>query len=144
MVVYQATCKQSKKIYIGNTQQKLKKRIDQHLDDVCHLANKGVASDSFAKHFAAKCDLEKNTKRKNVQELLTVDILWSGNPISCMKNFGTPSCALCMKERLLILKALRKEPDRLINSRDKLYGACRHRSKFHWYTSDATSTDEGQ
>ena len=62
MVVYQATCRQSNKIYIGNTQQKLKKRIDQHLDDVCHLTNKGAASDSFAKHFAAKCDLEKTLR----------------------------------------------------------------------------------
>ena len=52
------------KHYIGNTQQKLKKRIDQHLDDVCHLANKGVASDSFAKHFAAKCDPEKMQKER--------------------------------------------------------------------------------
>ena len=72
-------------------------------------------------------------------------ILWKGNPISCSKSFGKLNCSLCMKERLLILKALGdKKEKRLINSNNELYGACRHKSKFHRYTNTTNSnTDDG-
>ena len=51
-----------------------------------------------------------------------------------------------MKERLLILKALGDKMDkkRLINSNNELYGACRHKPKFHRYTTYNSSADEGQ
>ena len=137
MVVYKATCKKSKKFYIGNTQQKLKKRLDQHVGDVYDLANKKMTSDSFARHFAGNFKEDEKITRKTVRTCITVDILWKVNPISCKKNFGHPSCALCMKERFFIHQAIRKEPDKLINSCNKLYGACRHKTKFHWYTSSA-------
>ena len=52
IVVYKATCKKSKKYYIGNTQQKLKTRMTQHYNEVKDLLNKELASDSFAKHVA--------------------------------------------------------------------------------------------
>ena len=32
---------------------------------------------------------------------------------------------------------------RLINSNNELYGACRHKSKFHRYTTTNSNTDEG-
>jgi len=73
-----------------------------------------------------------------------MDILWKGNPISCSKSFGKLNCSLCMKERLLILKALGDNAEkRLINSNNELYGACRHKSKFHRYTTTNSNTDEG-
>ena len=51
-----------------------------------------------------------------------------------------------MKERLLILNALGDKMDkkRLINSNNELYGACRHKPKFHRYTTYNSSADEGQ
>ena len=49
-----------------------------------------------------------------------------------------------MKERLEILKQSRKNPDKLLNSNSELYGACRHKTKFHRYTRNMpASTDEG-
>ena len=36
------------------------------------------------------------------------------------------------------------EPDKLINSRSEIYGACRHKTRFHRYTKNGLpSTDEG-
>ena len=73
-----------------------------------------------------------------------MDILWKGNPISCSKSFGKLNCLLCMKERLLILKTPGDNAEkRLINSNNELYGACRHKSKFHRYTTTNSNTDEG-
>ena len=52
IVVYKAECKECKMCYLGNTQQKIKLRINQHLGEVCRLVNTGQTSDSFARHFA--------------------------------------------------------------------------------------------
>jgi hypothetical protein len=38
------------KIYIGNTQQNFKKRMTGHFQDVKKLMEKGVHSDSYARH----------------------------------------------------------------------------------------------
>ena len=70
------------------------------------------------------------------------EILWRGNPISMVKTFGTRNCALCNRERLEILKRSRKDPNSTINSCNEIYGACRHKPKFHWYIKQNTSTDE--
>jgi hypothetical protein len=40
-----------------------------------------------------------------------------------------------MKERVLILKHLRENPHIIINSNSEFYGACRHKSRFHWYAT---------
>ena len=41
----------SEDIYIGNTQQIPKKRMDGHLSDLLRLLKNGQKSDSFAAHF---------------------------------------------------------------------------------------------
>jgi hypothetical protein len=51
-VVYKATCRVCDESYIGQTQQKLKDQMGQHLNDVKKLITKGIRSDSFASHFA--------------------------------------------------------------------------------------------
>ena len=71
-----------------------------------------------------------------------MEILWKGNPISCMRSFGQLNCSLCMKERLAILDEFRKNPTKLINSQKELYGSCRHRTRFHRYCT-CESTDDG-
>ena len=62
------------------------------------------------------------------------------------KTFGTINCALCMKERLEILKFSKNTPHLLINSSTEFYGACRHKPRFHRYlTTNCTkihSTDD--
>ena len=121
--------------YLGNTQQKLKLRINQHLGEVCKLVNTGKTSDSFAKHFAQHHTSRRESKltigeaRKDV----TVTILWQGNPITCNKSFGKMKCSLCMKERIKILQYSRENPNLIINSSSEFYGACRHKPKFHRY-----------
>ena len=51
VVIYKATCKPTGKSYIGNIQEKFKKRIKGHLNYVCNLDNLNQQSDSFARHF---------------------------------------------------------------------------------------------
>ena len=145
IVVYKATCRICKAFYIGNTQTHLKQRMNLHFHDVKAQVLKNIKSDTFAKHFASH--FEKGTKlnNKEVRNTMTIDTLWEGNPISCTKSFGKLSCTLCMKERLHILKALGdKDETRLINSNNELYGACRHKPKFHRFTHYTSSTDDGQ
>ena len=146
IVVYKATCKVCEKFYVGNTQQHLKKRMNQHFSETRSLVSKNLTSDTFAKHFATHFTKGEKIATKDVRDKVSMDILWKGNPITCVKSFGKINCSLCMKERLLILKALGDKMDkkRLINSNNELYGACRHKPKFHRYTTYNSSADEGQ
>ena len=142
IVVYKIECKVTSKVYIGNTQQYLKKRMQQHFNDVKKLHNQGIKSDSYAKHFAEQLsnfeDISPTLQRSNIR----CSILWQGNPINVVKTFGTSNCALCNKERIEILKQSKKDPKSLINSCNEIYGACRHHPKFHRYKSRSPSTDE--
>jgi len=130
-------------IYIGNTQQHLKDRMGQHFSEVQNLVKKGKGSDSFAKHFATHFKEDDKVARSDVREITKTEVLWQGNAISYMKLFGRLSCLLCMKERLEIIKMAKEEPENLINSRGEIYGACRHKTKFHRYMRQTTSTDNG-
>ena len=69
-------------------------------------------------------------------------IIWQGNPITYMKSFRKLDCLLCMKERIAILDAHKKDPKELINSQNELYGSCRHKTKFHRYYHTYTSTND--
>ena len=143
LVVYKVTCKATGKFYIGNTQQKLKKRIDAHLGETCDLVNKSKASDSFARHFAEQFTTEAKITRNDVREKIYVEILWKGRAVPCIKSFRKLTCNICMKERLQILTHLRKYPKLTINSNYELYGACRHKTKFHRYENSIfISADE--
>ena len=42
-------------------------------------------------------------------------------------------CALCMKERILILKYSRENLNIIINSNLESYGTCKYKPKFHRY-----------
>jgi hypothetical protein len=88
--------------------------------------------------------MERKEMTKHVK--VRVDILWQGNPLSCVKTFGTRGCKLCAKERIEILRLVRLEPKKAINKNNEIYGACRHRPRFHKFcrlTDTAfASTDE--
>ena len=65
-----------------------------------------------------------------------------------MKTFGKLNCTLCMNERMELIKAKNLEKmmknKKMINSCTEIYGACRHKPKFHRYAiSKTSSTDEG-
>ena len=145
IVVYKATCLQSGKQYIGNTQQHVKKRLQQHVQDVKALVLHDKQSDSFASHFA--CFVPRDIPRKEMMKnhvKLKVEILWQGKPLSTVKTFGTRSCKLCAKERLEILKFTRKSPKMAINKCNEVYGTCRHKPRFHRFpkSNNNASTDE--
>ena len=134
IVVYQVKCKNTGKKYIGNTQQHFKNRMQQHFNDVRKLHQLGEKSDSYAKHFAELLSNFPTVTPKLQRNSIECSILWQGNPLSTVKTFGTPHCTLCSKERIAILKASRESPQSLINSCSEIYGACRHKPKFHRYT----------
>ena len=141
-VVYKATCKVCNMCYIGNTQQYIKNRMDQHFSDTARLVNCGEKSDSFADHFA-KHFKDGKMKRKHGREMVEMEILWQGEIIGCMKSFKQLNFWLCMQERLEILKMAKKEPKKLINSRSEIYGGCQHNTKFHRYHMNGFGTDDG-
>ena len=151
IVVYQANCVVTGMKYIGNTQQQVKSRMQQHKQDTKRLFSEGKKSDSFASHFAKL--IPEGTTAKDVcgKNLIKykVDILWQGNPLACVKTFGTSACKLCAKERLAILKITRKTPHLAINKCTEIYGACRHKPAFHRFDHNEdnkhkVSTDEAR
>ena len=74
-----------------------------------------------------------------MREMAKMKIAWHGSAVSCMETFKQLNCSLCMKERLTILKMLKKDPKKLVNSRSEICGACRHRTKFHRHHMDGNA-----
>ena len=145
IVVYKAICEKTGKAYIGNTQQFVKKRMQQHVQDVRRLVISDKSSDSFAAHFANL--VPSNIKNKAIKDLLEfkVEIIWKGNPMSCVKTFGTRMCKLCAKERMAIVKMCKLSPTKIINKCNEVYGACRHKPRFHRFEQHSTAgTDESK
>ena len=97
--MYKATCLKSGKAYIGNTQQLVKKRMQQHVQDVKRLVVSEKSSDSFATHFANLVPPKTEKKAINGFVKFKVELLWKGDPLACVKTFGTKRCKLCAKER---------------------------------------------
>ena len=146
MIVYQNTCKNTGKTYIGNTQQHFKKRMQQHNGDTRRQLSKGIKSDSFAKHFSHQMQNmnHKDTKvfHRTLRNSYTSKVLWQGKSISTVKTFGTKHCSLCSQERLHIFYKSKENPETLINSCHEIFGACRHKTRFHRYLKVAPSTDD--
>jgi hypothetical protein len=118
-----------------------------HVQDVKRLVINDKASDSFASHFAALVPEGAEKKEVKNHVKIKVDIIWQGDPISCVKTFGTKGCKLCAKERYAIIKLTRETPQLAINKCNEVYGACRHKPRFHRFdhTEHAnTSTDESR
>ena len=113
--------------------------MNQHFADAKDLVNNDKFSDSFAKHFASHFKEEDNNDitRGDVRSITKVEVIWQGNPISCMKTFKNLNCSLCTRERLEIYNAIKEDKKNgtnlLINSLNELYGGCRHNPKFHRY-----------
>ena len=127
-VVYKATCSDGK-YYIGSTQQFVKNRMGGHFDEVRSFINQRKPGDSFARHVAKKFEGEGRVSRSFARkQLRCVEVVWQGNPLSCVKTFKSLTCKLCSKERLHLYKARQKdkadETNLLINTRSDLYSAC--------------------
>ena len=140
-LIYEAKCKICNQVYIGNTQQHFKMQMSQHFTKTWWLVNKNITSDTFANHFAQHCTVSAkgNLKPKHLQEMVELRIVWEGNPISCMKLFKMHGCVLCVKEQTEILWRNCSNPTSLINSANKIYGACQHHTNFHRYITAASA-----
>ena len=109
------------------------------------LVNKGLRSNSFAKHPVTYFPTKSKTVPNNIHARFDVEILWHRNHIRCTKSFGRLTCSLCIKERLENITTIYKEPGRLINSNNELYGSCRHKPRFNRYAKTIPpSADEVQ
>ena len=128
-VVYKVTCRICDAVYIGNTQQTLKSRMNAHFNDVQKLVQDGKLSDTFACHFAQHFSQKPSPQQQ--RNIMKFEVLSSVNPIGAMKTFGKPECTLCMKERLTILNFKRKRSILVMNACSEIYGTCCHKTRFH-------------
>ena len=143
MVVYKINCSRCNKFYIGNTQQKLKTRIQQHCSGVNALLIEDVPSNSFVRHMAEHLkEANEPYSPQRIKGSIKVEILWHGNAIGCMKTFGTLRCRLCMEEKLAILRANWQQPQSLMNSIVEVNEGCKHRTRFHRLRRCADSADD--
>eukprot|EP00542_Grammatophora_oceanica_P003096 CAMPEP_0194068284 /NCGR_PEP_ID=MMETSP0009_2-20130614/87012_1 /TAXON_ID=210454 /ORGANISM="Grammatophora oceanica, Strain CCMP 410" /LENGTH=418 /DNA_ID=CAMNT_0038721369 /DNA_START=43 /DNA_END=1297 /DNA_ORIENTATION=- len=96
--LYEGKCLNSDKRYRGNTQQFVKIRTQQHVRDVKNLVQYNQRSDAFAYHFA-KYVPRSNLTRKEMTQCIRVEVktIWQGDPLSCVRTFGTKSCKLCFR-----------------------------------------------
>ena len=124
-------------IYIGNTQQTFKKRMDGHFSNLIRLLKNGHKSDSFAAHFEQH--FNTTTSRTDLRKYMPFKVVKQLSPIGEMKTFTKPNCNLCMEERLTILKKLRDKRVTIMNKNSEIYGACRHKTCFHIF---CLSTDD--
>ena len=116
-------------IYIGNTQQTFKKRINGHLSNLQRLLKNGQKPDSFAAHFVQH--FNNTTSRTDLRKCITFKVLKQLNSIGAMKTFTKPNFILCMQERLTILKKIHDKCVTVMNKNLEIYGTCRHKTTFH-------------
>ena len=83
---------------MGNTQNTLKKRMEQHFQDVAQKVQHDKNPDTFAALFAQHYD--QNPTPQQCREIMKFEILSKVNPIGSMKTWSKSSCKLRMKEIL--------------------------------------------
>jgi hypothetical protein len=100
-------------------------RMRGYFQDVKRLMEKGVHSDSYARHFACIWPRGAEVPSPGMQrDPIKCEILWQGNPISVVKTFGKNTCSLCNRERMEIIKISRATPNILINSCLEIHRVC--------------------
>ena len=72
-------------IYIGNTQQTFKKRMDGHFSNLQCLLKNGKKPDSFAAHFVQH--FNNTTSRTDLRKCMTFKVIKQLNLIGAMKTF---------------------------------------------------------
>ena len=115
-------------IYIGNTQQTLKK-MDGHFYDLLRLLKSGQKSDSFDAHSVQH--FNTTTSCTDLRKYMMFKVVNQLNTIGAMKAFTKPNYNLCLEKRLTILKKLRDKRVTIMNTNSDIDGACRHKTTFH-------------
>ena len=88
-------------IYIGNTQQTFKKRMESHFSDLLRLIKNGRKSDSFCANL--EHHFNSTTSCTYLGKYMTFKLVKQLNPIGAMKKFTKPNFNLCMEEHLTFL-----------------------------------------
>ena len=125
-------------IYIGNTQQTFKKRMDGNFSDLQRLLKNVQKSDSFSAHFVQH--FITTTSRTGLRKYMTFKVVKHLKPIGAMKTFTKPNYNLCMQERLTIPKNLRDKHVTFMNKNSEIYGACWHKTTFYRFFLSPNAT----
>jgi len=125
-VIYKAICLICKRKYIRNTQQHLKTRINQHINNIVKLKNKNIISDSFTQYFIKHFKHDNKIKASDVRNLLDIKVIRKLKPVDVVKTFGSLECKLYIKERIKIikLKLFCCSLHKYINRNMEIYRAC--------------------
>ena len=118
-------------IYIGNTQQTLKKRVDGHFSNILRLLKNRQKSESFTAHFEQH--FNSTTSRTDLHNYMAFKVEKHPNLSGTMETLTKPNCNLCMEERLMILKNLHDKRVTVMNNNSEIYGACQHETTFHQF-----------
>ena len=90
LVVYQAKCKMTGKVYVGSTHQHLKKRMQRHHSDTIKMhKGQSTGSTAFARHFATQLQNFPVLTPTIIWNFIDYSVLWRGNPLSSVKTFAT-------------------------------------------------------
>ena len=125
-LIYEVKCLMCDAIYIGKTQQTLKKRMGGHFSDLLRLLNNIKKSDSFSDH--SEKIFYTTTSHTDLRKYMTFKGVKQINPIGAMETFTKPNCNLCMEKQLIILKKLLEKCVTVMNKNLDIYGACRHKT----------------
>ena len=136
-IIYQLEWSLRDAVFIGNTQQTFKKKMNGHFSDLLRLLKNRQKSDLFAAHFEQH--LNTTTSRTDSRKYMMFKVVKQLNQIGAMKTFMKSYCNLCMEERLTILKNLCDKRVMIMNKNSEIYGACRHKTTFHRF---CLSTDD--
>ena len=115
-------------IYIGNTQQTFKKRMDGHLSDLLRLLKNRQKPDSFCAHF--KHHFNTTMSQTYLSKYMMFKVVKKLNLIGAMMFFMKTNCNLCMGKKLTIPKHLRDKNITIMNKNLMIYEACRHKTTF--------------
>jgi group I intron endonuclease len=89
MIIYKITNKINKKIYIGQTIQKMKDRFYRHIWNAKHKKNASILlENAIRKYGEENFIIEQIDKAKNIEELNEKEIYWIKKLISNNKIFG--------------------------------------------------------
>ena len=82
-------------IYMGNTQQTSKNRMEGRFTDVQRLLKNGQKLDSFAAHFEQHFQLTASCT--DLRKCMTFKVVNQFNQIESLKSFMKPNCNLFME-----------------------------------------------
>ena len=126
--IHKVKCSLCDAIFIGNTRQTFKKRMEGNFSYLLHLLLNRKKLDSFADHF--KQHYNATTSRTYLHMYMKFKVVKRLNPISTMEKISELNCNLCMEERLTILKKQRDKRVIIMKNNSEIYGDCQHKTNF--------------